>query len=180
MLLGNFDLDLESKARQSLTFNLNKKIRESIDTCYWHELAVPFIQAIPSLQAGEGYDEDHSVEVAVLSDDDDGMDTPLEAEARGSIASPRSRDQAGTAISEQADESVQEVGGYFSVAALAQKHDVPREALDQRLRRLRNKNAFGCEYIKNKNPAKAKTDPSYVYFEPTIIHHISALKKRQR
>lgn len=179
MLLGSFDIDLDSKVRHTLTFRLKKVIGEAIGASYWHELAVPFIQAIPSLQAGVWCDEDRADEVVEHSGTHVGTDALSETEADGLIDGASSSERDGVASPVQADEGVQEVGGYYSVAALAQKHGVPPEALDQRLRRFRNKNAFGCQYIKNTNPAKRKTDPSYVYFEPTIMHHISELKKRQ-
>lgn len=178
MLLGNFDLALESKVRQKLTFSLNRKVREAIEACYWLELAVPFIQAIPSLQAGVGDEEDHVDEVAAHSGDNASTDTPFATEAQEQIEGLPSSERDGAVSPVQADESVQEVAGYYSVAALAQKHGVGRDALDQRLRRFRKKNPFGFKYIKDENAAKAKTDPSYVYLESTIIHHIRALKPK--
>ena len=135
---------------------------------------------IPSLQEGAGDEEDRVDEVEAHSDDNAGTDTPLATEAQEPIEGLPSSERDGAVSPAQADESVQEVPGYYSVPALAQKHGVSREALDQRLRRFRNKKPFGFKYIKDESSAKPRTDPIYVYLEPTIMHHIKALKPKRQ
>lgn len=64
--------------------------------------------------------------------------------------------------------------GYFSVTDLAQRHNVDKKALDQRLRRWRKRRAAGSEYIEQ--DLGARGEPKFLYQGEAVLSIVEKLR----